>query len=167
MAAKAKGVTGRVEFPVKLQFLFKKARYKVAHGGRGSGKSWSIARALLILGARDGASLMELIPDAAMLLQAESILAQMGRLPGNLLGVSLTGQGADETAAANMATLLGGVQAMLAFRAASEPQWAMIAQTMRIQTEGKQVRVGFSVDQPLVYSLLSTMLSELGRKGVL
>lgn len=52
MAAKAKGVTGRVEFPVKLQFLFKKARYKVAHGGRGSGKSWSIARALLILGAK-------------------------------------------------------------------------------------------------------------------
>lgn len=39
------------EFPAKLEFLFKPARYKVAHGGRGSGKSWGFARALLIQGA--------------------------------------------------------------------------------------------------------------------
>jgi len=38
------------DFPEKLQFLFKPHRYKVARGGRGSGKSWSFARALLILG---------------------------------------------------------------------------------------------------------------------
>jgi phage terminase large subunit len=38
------------EFPEKLQFLFEPHRYKVAHGGRGSGKSWSFARALLIQG---------------------------------------------------------------------------------------------------------------------
>jgi len=31
-----------------LQFLFKPARYKVARGGRGSGKSWSFARAILL-----------------------------------------------------------------------------------------------------------------------
>ena len=40
------------QFPKKLHFLFKPARYKVAHGGRGSGKSWSFARALLIIGAQ-------------------------------------------------------------------------------------------------------------------
>ncbi len=40
-----------VEFPEKLGFLFSPARYKVAHGGRGSAKSWSFARALLIQGA--------------------------------------------------------------------------------------------------------------------
>ena len=40
------------EFPVKLEGLFKKARYKVAYGGRGGAKSWGIARALLILGAK-------------------------------------------------------------------------------------------------------------------
>jgi phage terminase large subunit len=41
-----------VDFPDKLQFLLtKKARYKGAKGGRGSAKSWSIARALLILGS--------------------------------------------------------------------------------------------------------------------
>lgn len=35
-------------FPKKLQFLFKPARYKVARGGRGSGKSWGFARALIL-----------------------------------------------------------------------------------------------------------------------
>lgn len=39
------------EFPAKLKFLFQSARYKVAYGGRGSAKSWSFARALLIHGA--------------------------------------------------------------------------------------------------------------------
>lgn len=40
------------QFPVKLEFLFRPQRYKVAHGGRGSSKSWGFARALLILGAQ-------------------------------------------------------------------------------------------------------------------
>lgn len=43
---------GKAEFPIKLQGLFKKARYKVAYGGRGGAKSWGIARALLIQGAK-------------------------------------------------------------------------------------------------------------------
>jgi phage terminase large subunit len=38
-------------FPKKLRFLFEPARYKVARGGRGSGKSWGFARALLLIGA--------------------------------------------------------------------------------------------------------------------
>lgn len=42
----------KAEFPVKLQPLFKKARYKVCKGGRGGAKSWGIARALLILAAK-------------------------------------------------------------------------------------------------------------------
>lgn len=41
----------KAQFPEKLQFLFQPSRYKVAYGGRGSAKSWSFARALLILGA--------------------------------------------------------------------------------------------------------------------
>lgn len=39
-------------FPLKLQCLFQPKRYKVLHGGRGSGKSWGVARALLIQGAQ-------------------------------------------------------------------------------------------------------------------
>lgn len=40
------------QFPEKLGFLLnEKHRYKVAYGGRDGGKSWSIARAILALGA--------------------------------------------------------------------------------------------------------------------
>lgn len=41
------------KFPAKLKFLFEPSRYKVARGGRGSGKSWGFARALLIRGAKE------------------------------------------------------------------------------------------------------------------
>jgi phage terminase large subunit len=41
-----------IEFPDKLAFLFEQHRYKVAYGGRGSTKSWSYGRGLLILGAQ-------------------------------------------------------------------------------------------------------------------
>jgi phage terminase large subunit len=41
------------QFPNKLDFLFEPHRYKVAYGGRGSGKSWSMARALLIKSANE------------------------------------------------------------------------------------------------------------------
>lgn len=40
----------RAKFPPKLKCLFKPARYKIIHGGRGGGKSWSVARALLLRG---------------------------------------------------------------------------------------------------------------------
>lgn len=41
-----------IDFPSILKPLFQPFRYKVLYGGRGSGKSWSIARSLLILGAK-------------------------------------------------------------------------------------------------------------------
>jgi phage terminase large subunit len=42
----------KAEFPIKLEGLFKPSRYKVLYGGRGGAKSWGIARALLIKGAK-------------------------------------------------------------------------------------------------------------------
>ena len=39
-----------LEIPGKIGFLLDPSRYKVIYGGRGSGKSWSVARALLTLG---------------------------------------------------------------------------------------------------------------------
>ena len=41
------------QFPLKLQCLFEKSRYKVLYGGRGGAKSWGVARALLIKAAKD------------------------------------------------------------------------------------------------------------------
>ena len=40
-----------VDLPRKLRGLWDPHRYKVAYGGRGSAKSWSFARALLVMGA--------------------------------------------------------------------------------------------------------------------
>lgn len=42
----------RARFPKKLRCLFEPSRYKFIRGGRGSGKSWSVARALLIKGSK-------------------------------------------------------------------------------------------------------------------
>lgn len=38
------------QFPEKLRALFEPRRYKVLYGGRGAGRSWGVARALLMLG---------------------------------------------------------------------------------------------------------------------
>lgn len=41
-----------VKMPKIMDFLFQPIRYKVAYGGRGSGKSWAFARALLVIGSQ-------------------------------------------------------------------------------------------------------------------
>lgn len=41
-----------LHFPRKLDFLFRPSRFKCARGGRGSGKSWSFARAILLTCAK-------------------------------------------------------------------------------------------------------------------
>jgi phage terminase large subunit len=43
----------QADFPDKLQILWRPKRYKVLYGGRGSAKSWSIARALVIRAATE------------------------------------------------------------------------------------------------------------------
>lgn len=48
--ATSSAINQDVWFPPKLRFLFRPSRYKAAYGGRGSSKSWSIARALLLIG---------------------------------------------------------------------------------------------------------------------
>jgi phage terminase large subunit len=42
----------KAEFPEKLRRLFRPAPFKIAYGGRSSGKSWGFARALLIQAAQ-------------------------------------------------------------------------------------------------------------------
>jgi phage terminase large subunit len=49
------GTIKKAKFPEKLACLFQpaKSRYRVLYGGRGGAKSWGIARALLIKGAKE------------------------------------------------------------------------------------------------------------------
>ena len=43
----------RARFPEKCEPLLSPARYKIIHGGRGSAKSWSVARILLLRGIKE------------------------------------------------------------------------------------------------------------------
>ena len=52
MSEEVSQAIAQAEFPEKLSILFDSARYKVLYGGRGGAKSWGIARALLIIGAK-------------------------------------------------------------------------------------------------------------------
>lgn len=52
MTAFAAPVNINLQMPIKLRGLYEPKRYKVMHGGRGGGKSHSVAQALLDLGAR-------------------------------------------------------------------------------------------------------------------
>lgn len=56
-------------FPAKLQILFTPTRYKVARGGRAGGKSWSFARALLLVGMQP--SLLKMRPPLRILCTRE------------------------------------------------------------------------------------------------
>lgn len=54
MDQQLKDAIAKVEFPQKLQCLFKPeyTRYRVLYGGRGGAKSWGVARALLVKGVQ-------------------------------------------------------------------------------------------------------------------
>jgi phage terminase large subunit len=71
----------KIELPVKLAGLFEAHRYKIIWGGRGSAKSWSVARALLILAMRDkkrilcGREFQKSIKDSVHKLLADQIAA--------------------------------------------------------------------------------------------
>ena len=70
-----------LDFPEKLDFLFQPSRYKILYGGRGSGKSWGVARALIakavqnpirVLCARE---LQNSISDSVIALLADQVSA--------------------------------------------------------------------------------------------
>src|ERR1035438_7427781 len=45
--------TEAATLPFQLACLLTRSRYKIVYGGRGSAKSWSVARALLLRGAQE------------------------------------------------------------------------------------------------------------------
>jgi hypothetical protein len=45
-------LTSRIQLPFRLACLREESRYKIIYGGRGGGKSWSVASELLLRGAR-------------------------------------------------------------------------------------------------------------------
>jgi hypothetical protein len=136
------------------------ATFRAFGEGAGTGSG-----AMLSLLARDGQALMRLIPEAAMFAPTTGIALHARALPAQRLGVSLVARTPDAAAAANLAQMLSGLQAMAAFRAASEPQWATLAQSIRIRPDGTRVLLEFALDNALAESFLTTTLREMQRKG--
>jgi phage terminase large subunit len=70
-----------LDFPEKLGFLFEPKRYKILYGGRGSAKSWSVARALIALSMKSpirvlcARELQNSISDSVIALLADQIKA--------------------------------------------------------------------------------------------
>jgi phage terminase large subunit len=70
-----------LDFPEKLDFLFEPSRYKILYGGRGSGKSWGVARALIAKALREpirvlcARELQNSISDSVIALLADQIKA--------------------------------------------------------------------------------------------
>ncbi len=70
-----------LDFPEKLGFLFESKRYKILYGGRGSAKSWSVARALIALSMKSpirvlcARELQNSISDSVIALLADQIKA--------------------------------------------------------------------------------------------
>lgn len=70
-----------LDFPEKLGFLFEPKRYKILYGGRGSAKSWSVARALIALSMQNpirvlcARELQKSISDSVIALLADQIKA--------------------------------------------------------------------------------------------
>jgi phage terminase large subunit len=70
-----------LDFPEKLDFLFEPSRYKILYGGRGSGKSWGVARALIANALREpirvlcARELQNSISDSVIALLADQIKA--------------------------------------------------------------------------------------------
>ena len=51
----------QADFPHKLAFLGEQHRYKIAYGGRGSGKSWGFARALIAMAMQKPLRILSMI----------------------------------------------------------------------------------------------------------
>lgn len=92
------------QFPELMEGLFRPKRYKVWYGGRGAGRSWGLARALLILGAQRPLrilccrELQKSISESVHKLLSDQIDAlKMGHAPGqsgfySILQSEITGQ---------------------------------------------------------------------------
>lgn len=146
----------RVEFPAKLDFLFSSSRYKVMYGGRGASKSWSIARALLTLGASRpmrilcAREIQKSIADSVHKLLADQIKA-LG-LEGfyEVLKTSIRGQNGTEFLFAGLKHNIGNLKSVencdIAWveeaQTVSKASWDVLVPTIR--KEGSEIWISFN-----------------------
>lgn len=148
-----------VEIPEKLGPFWEPARYKVAHGGRGGAKSWSIARLLLALAARSKLRILcarELqisIQDSVHKLLADQI-AELGL--GSFYEVqqaAIRGRNGSEFIFSGLRSNITKIKSMEGLdivwveeaQTVSAASWDVLIPTVR--KEGSEIWVSFNPDQ--------------------
>ena len=149
----------KAQIPKKLEYLFRSHRYKVARGGRGSAKSWSFARALLIIGAKKPLrvlctrevqmsikqSVHKLLSDQIQLLGLESIYTvQYDKIIG-ANGTEFTFSGLSSLTADTIKSFEGyDVCWVEEGQAISKRSWDILIPTIR--KEGSEIWVSYNPD---------------------
>jgi phage terminase large subunit len=148
-----------VALPPKLKPLFSPARYKIAYGGRGSGKSWGFARALLLFGKREPLRILcarevqRTIADSVHRLLADQIVAMQLEHFYTIQESSITGLNGTEFLFAGLRTQdvakiksFEGVDIAWCEEAQSisSKSWSILIPTIR--KEGSEIWVTFNPD---------------------
>ncbi len=149
----------RADFPAKLGFLFKPARYKVAYGGRGGAKSWGFARALLILAAQKrmrvlcARELQISIQDSVHKLLAEQVEALGLSALYGVQQATIRGANGSEFIFSGLKSNITKIKSMEGVdvvwveeaQTVSDDSWSVLIPTIR--KDGSEIWVSFNPDQ--------------------
>ena len=144
------------DFPEKLAFLFEPSRYKVLYGGRGGAKSWGIARALLVLGARRPLRILctretqKSIQDSVHLLLSDQIESLQLSAFYSITKTQIVGRNGTQFAFAGIRQNVGNIKSFEGFdivwveeaQNVSKHSWNVLIPTIR--KEGSEVWLSFN-----------------------
>ncbi len=121
--------------------------------------------AMLSLLSQDMQALIGVVPELAMLMQANGLALHLGKPVGSKMPLKLLADTPNEESAFNLMQILSGLQTMISFRADSDPMWGSLAQTLKMKQEGSQVLLETITENKMILDLLKTAFRELQRKG--
>lgn len=121
--------------------------------------------AMLSLLSQDSRALASMIPELAVLMQADGLALHLHNLKGTEMLLNIVADTANPEAATNLLQMFSGLQMMAAFRGASDPLWNRLAQSIKMRQEGDKVIADIAADDHFVETLLKTGFREVQRKG--
>lgn len=160
----------QAEFPRKLEPLFKPGRYKVLYGGRGSGKSWGVARALILTASRRPVRILctrevqESIKDSVHRLLSDQIKKMGLSHAFDILQTEIRGRngslflfsGLSDQTDESIKSFEGvNIVWVEEAQSISEGSWTKLVPTIRAATE---IHEGFGVTDPEIWMTLNPEL---------
>lgn len=163
----------RPDFPELMSYLFLPKRYKVYYGGRGAGRSWNFARALLIKGAGESLrvlcvrELMNSIAESVHKVLADQIVIlglqnyyeiQEKRIISKINGTSFSFEGIKNNA--SKVRSYEGIDVCWAEEAAkiTKDSWKILAPTIR--KKGSEIWMSFNPEEEDDYTYVRWVLDD-------